>query len=140
VSNNILPPEELHKYADDSEARHTEGLAPLYVSVKQAGQILGMSPWACYQLLDAGAMESRYHGPRRLVSFESLKAYATKRHGHPPCPRWCNQHDGFGDGSANWHAAEPVIVNGWEVGITSGGESVRTPTLSLAGSATLTIF
>ena len=51
-------------------------LAPVLVSVKQAAQMLGISPWSCYQLLDEGAIVSRYIGRRRLVEVESLRAYA----------------------------------------------------------------
>lgn len=58
-----------------------EGLTPIFVSVKQAAQMLGISTWSCYQLLDANEkrpaqIESRYHGRRRLVSVESLRKYA----------------------------------------------------------------
>lgn len=53
-----------------------DNLAPIFVSVKQAAQMLAISPWSCYQLLDAQAIESRYQGRRRLVSVESLRKYA----------------------------------------------------------------
>jgi excisionase family DNA binding protein len=49
---------------------------PIFVSVKQAAQMLGISPWTCYQLLDSDKIDSRYHGRRRLVSVESLRQYA----------------------------------------------------------------
>ncbi|HEX8489360.1 MAG TPA: helix-turn-helix domain-containing protein [Propionibacteriaceae bacterium] len=52
------------------------GLTPIFVSVKQAAQMLGISPWSCYQLLDAGAVDSRYQGRRRLVRVTSLHEYA----------------------------------------------------------------
>lgn len=52
-------------------------LAPIFVSVKQAAQALGISPWTCYQLLDAGEIESRYQGRRRLVVVQSLHDYAS---------------------------------------------------------------
>lgn len=48
----------------------------IFVSVKQAAHMLGISPWTCYQLLDDGEIESRYQGRRRLVSVESVRAYA----------------------------------------------------------------
>lgn len=54
------------------------GLTPIFISVKQAAQMLGISPWSCYQLLDSGAVESRYHGRRRLVRVESLRQYADR--------------------------------------------------------------
>lgn len=60
-----------------------EGLAPILVSVKQAAQMLGISTWSCYQLLDdnekrKAPIESRYIGRRRLVVLESLKKYAAE--------------------------------------------------------------
>lgn len=55
-----------------------ENLPPIFVSVKQAAQMLGISPWSTYQLLDEDppAIESRYHGRRRLVVLDSLRDYA----------------------------------------------------------------
>ena len=55
----------------------TEGsIDPIFVSVKQAAQALNISQWSCYQLLDAGDIDSRYQGRRRLVSVKSLREYA----------------------------------------------------------------
>lgn len=51
-------------------------LDPIYVSVKEAARILGVSTWLMYQRLDAQAIESRYEGRKRLVSYASLKDYA----------------------------------------------------------------
>ncbi len=51
-------------------------VSPITVSVKDAAQMLGISPWSMYKLLDDGAVESRYHGRRRLVPVKSLAAYA----------------------------------------------------------------
>ncbi|MGH3355137.1 MAG: helix-turn-helix domain-containing protein [Nocardioidaceae bacterium] len=59
---------------------------PIFVSVKEAARILGISPWVCYQLLDKGGIESRYHGRRRLVSYQSLVEYADRLPEHPPAP------------------------------------------------------
>lgn len=59
-----------------TEVRTGEGLEPIFVSVKQAAQMLAISPWSCYQLLDANAIDSRYHGRRRLVSVASIREYA----------------------------------------------------------------
>lgn len=58
-------------------------IGPIFVSVKQAASILGISPWSAYQLLDAQAIESRYHGRRRLVVVESLRAYAAGLPNYP---------------------------------------------------------
>lgn len=50
---------------------------PIFVSVKDAARILGgISPWSVYQLLDAGTIQSQYHGRRRLVVLASLREYA----------------------------------------------------------------
>lgn len=51
-------------------------LDPIYVSVKEAARILGVSTWLMYQRLDAQQIESRYEGRKRLVSYASLKQYA----------------------------------------------------------------
>lgn len=51
-------------------------IAPIFVSVKEAARMLSLTPWSVYQLLDAGEIESRYHGKRRLVVMTSLEAYA----------------------------------------------------------------
>lgn len=53
-----------------------ERLDPIFVSVKQAAQLLAISPWSCYQLLDEKKIESRYQGRRRLVVMDSLRKYA----------------------------------------------------------------
>lgn len=58
-------------------------LTPIFVSVKQAAHMLAISPWSCYQLLDSGAIESRYQGRRRLVLVASLRRYAA---GLPTAP------------------------------------------------------
>ena len=51
-------------------------LAPIFISVKQAAQMLGISTWSCYQLCDKQLIESRYHGTRRLVVLDSIRQYA----------------------------------------------------------------
>ena len=60
----------------DLPPTETKGIDPIYVSVKQAAQALGVSTWVCYQLLDDNAIDSRYIGRRRLVRVDSLRAYA----------------------------------------------------------------
>lgn len=57
---------------------------PIYVSVKEAARILGVSPWLMYQRLDSQAVESRYEGRKRLVDYASLKAYAAALPTTPP--------------------------------------------------------
>lgn len=52
------------------------GLDPIFVSVKEAARILGITPWSVYKLLDQRAIVSQYHGKRRLVRVDSLREYA----------------------------------------------------------------
>lgn len=49
---------------------------PIFVSVKEAARVLGLSTWAVYQKLDSQAIESRYDGRKRLVLVTSLRKYA----------------------------------------------------------------
>jgi hypothetical protein len=49
---------------------------PIFVSVKEAARILGLSTWAIYQKLDQQVIASRYDGRKRLVVMESLRNYA----------------------------------------------------------------
>lgn len=51
-------------------------LDPIYVSVKEAARILGVSTWLMYQRLDQQVIKSRYEGRKRLVDMESLRTYA----------------------------------------------------------------
>lgn len=51
-------------------------LDPIYVSVKEAARMLGVSTWLMYQRLDKQVIESRYEGRKRLVSLASLREYA----------------------------------------------------------------
>lgn len=50
--------------------------SPIFISVKQAAEMLAISPWSAYQLLESGQIESRYMGRRRLVSVASIHKYA----------------------------------------------------------------
>ena len=49
---------------------------PIYVSVKEAARLLGLSTWSVYQKLDQQVIESRYDGRKRLVVVKSLREYA----------------------------------------------------------------
>lgn len=51
---------------------------PIFVSVKQAAGMLGVTPWSVYQLLGDPdcPIDNRYFGKRRLVSVDSLREYA----------------------------------------------------------------
>lgn len=56
----------------------TAKLEPIFVSVKQAADMLNVTPWSVYQLLGEKdcPLDSRYFGKRRLVSVASLREYA----------------------------------------------------------------
>lgn len=49
---------------------------PLFVSVKEAARLVGLSTYSLYKLCDQQVIETRYQGSRRLVVFASLKEYA----------------------------------------------------------------
>lgn len=49
---------------------------PIFVSVKEAARILGLSTWSVYQKLDSQTIASQYEGRKRLVSVASLREYA----------------------------------------------------------------
>lgn len=51
-------------------------ITPIFVSVKEAARILGLTTWSVYKLLDNREIKSQYHGRRRLVSVTSLHEYA----------------------------------------------------------------
>ena len=57
---------------------------PITVSVKAASAMLGLSAWQIKQRCDAGLIESRFDGPRRLVVVESLHAYVKSLPTTPP--------------------------------------------------------
>jgi excisionase family DNA binding protein len=54
----------------------SSGIEPIFISVKQAAQVLSLTPWTIYKLLDDQKIASHYEGRRRLVSIESLREYA----------------------------------------------------------------
>lgn len=54
------------------------GHGPLFVSPLEAARYLGVSRSAVYRLMDAGALESRRSGRRRLVVTTSLRQYAER--------------------------------------------------------------
>lgn len=56
--------------------KSTGQVEPIFVSVKDAALILGLSQFSVYQLLNNGAIESRYQGRRRSVVLTSLREYA----------------------------------------------------------------
>lgn len=59
---------------------------PIYVSVKEAARLLGLSTWNIYQKLDQQVIESRYDGRKRLVVMESLRKYAANLPATAPEP------------------------------------------------------
>lgn len=48
---------------------------PISVSVKRAGEMVGLSTWQIRDLCNRGLIESGYQGRRRLVDVDSLRAY-----------------------------------------------------------------
>jgi excisionase family DNA binding protein len=54
----------------------TNGDPRIFVSVKEAAEMLALSAWEVYQLCGSGTLESGKHGKRRLVLLESVRAYA----------------------------------------------------------------
>lgn len=51
-------------------------IEPIFVTVKEAARILALSPFTVSKKLDAGLIDSRYEGTRRLVRLASLAEYA----------------------------------------------------------------
>lgn len=57
-------------------------VTPIFVSAKQAAQMLGISQWSVYKLLDTRdddgnpVIASQYQGSRRLIRYASVIAYA----------------------------------------------------------------
>lgn len=48
----------------------------IFVSVKDAAAMLGLSKNQTYDLLNEGAIESRYFRRRRLIPLDSLRSFA----------------------------------------------------------------
>lgn len=59
-----------------SKRKTSDEMPPIFVSVEQAAEMLGISKWSVYKLLDEQQIESRYMGRRRLVVVTSMQAYA----------------------------------------------------------------
>jgi excisionase family DNA binding protein len=51
-------------------------IQPIFVSVKEAAQMLSLTPWSVYKLLDEQKIRSQYAGRKRLVRVDSLNEYA----------------------------------------------------------------
>lgn len=51
-------------------------MRPILLSIKDAAQVLGVSPWSVRRLLDEGAIADAWIGQRRLVVLRSLEHYA----------------------------------------------------------------
>lgn len=56
----------------------TGSIEPIFVSVKEAAAILGLSTWEVYDLTsgDEPKIAVRFHGKRKLVSVASLREFA----------------------------------------------------------------
>jgi len=50
----------------------------LLVSVKQAAQLLNLTPWSAYELCISGVLASGMQGRRRSVSLASVREYADR--------------------------------------------------------------
>lgn len=48
----------------------------IFVSAKEAAEMLALSTWEIYQLCGSGTLESGKHGKRRLVLLESVRKHA----------------------------------------------------------------
>ena len=57
---------------------------PIAVSVKAAGEMVGLSVWTIRDLCESGAISSHYHGRKRLVDVESLRSYIKGLPAEPP--------------------------------------------------------
>ncbi len=53
----------------------TQELEPITVTVKDAAAATSLSIWRIYELLNAGKIEGRYEGRKRLVLYRSLVEY-----------------------------------------------------------------
>ena len=51
-------------------------MRPILLSIKDAAQVLGVSPWSIRRLLDSKAIADAWIGQRRLVVLRSLEEYA----------------------------------------------------------------
>jgi excisionase family DNA binding protein len=51
-------------------------ITPIFVSVREAAQMLSLDTWTVYKLLNEQRIKSQYEGRRRLVNVQSLHDYA----------------------------------------------------------------
>ena len=51
-------------------------LEPIFVTVKEAAEALGMPTYRIYELLNSGEIEGRYDKSKRLVVVRSLREFA----------------------------------------------------------------
>lgn len=59
-----------------SDSDQDSAIPPIFVSVKETARLLNLAPVSVYRLCDSGELVTQYQGKRRLVRFESVKAYA----------------------------------------------------------------
>lgn len=52
---------------------------PIFLSIKDAAGVLGVSPWSVRRLLDESEIADTWIGGRRLVVLRSLEEYAAAR-------------------------------------------------------------
>lgn len=53
-------------------------MRPIFLSIKDAAQVLGVSPWSIRRLLDDKTIAETWIGGRRLVVLRSLEEYAAR--------------------------------------------------------------
>lgn len=63
-----------------------DGIDPIFVSVKEAARLLGISTWSAYQLCYEEKLECRFRGRRRMVVVQSLYDYADNLPTQAPAP------------------------------------------------------
>lgn len=74
-----------HHNPPHATTNEVSGPDPIFVSVKEAARLLGLTPWSVYQLCNSGVLASGKdltptgeEGKRRLVSMASVKEYADR--------------------------------------------------------------
>jgi len=59
--------------------QQSSNVKPIFVTVRDAGLVLGVKPWSVYQLIKDNEIESvKKENGRRAVLYSSLEDYAAK--------------------------------------------------------------
>lgn len=59
-------------------------IEPIFVTVKEAAEALGLQTYRVYELLNTGEIAGRYDKSKRLVSVASLREFAEGLPSEPP--------------------------------------------------------